>query len=88
MKPLTSGRALLLGTVVVGSLDAIDAVVFFGLRSGVKPIRIFQSIASGLLGRPAFQGGYQTAALGACLHFFIALPSSGRSSSSDGARVS
>ena len=56
---------------MVGVLDAIDAVVFFGLR-GVAPIRIFQSIASGLLGRAAFQGGVATAALGVALHFFIA----------------
>ncbi len=36
-------------------------------------MRILQSIASGLLGASAFQGGPQTAALGALLHFFIAL---------------
>ncbi|MCA1560108.1 MAG: hypothetical protein LC804_07525 [Acidobacteria bacterium] len=66
-----SSRAILYGTLVVGVLDAVDAVVFFGLR-GVRPIRIFQSIAAGLLGRAAFQGGLATAVLGACLHFFIA----------------
>jgi hypothetical protein len=49
--------------LVVGALDAIDAVVFFGLR-GVTPIRIAHSIAAGLLGRAAFQGGLATAALG------------------------
>lgn len=66
-----SSRAILYGTLVVGVLDALDAVVFFGLR-GVRPIRIFQSIAAGVLGRAAFQGGLATAVLGACLHFFIA----------------
>ena len=69
---LSPGRAILYGTIVVGSLDAIDAIVFFGLR-GVRPIRIFHSIAAGLLGRSAFQGGLATALLGAFLHFFIAL---------------
>jgi hypothetical protein len=41
---------------------------------GTRPgsIRIRQSIASGLLGRHAFAGGWQTAALGVLLHFFIA----------------
>jgi len=67
-----AARAILLGGLVVGALDALDAIVFFGLRSGVRPIRIFQSIAAGLLGRAAFQGGAPTAALGACLHWFIA----------------
>lgn len=41
-------------------------------ETGVRPIRIFQSIAAGVLGRVAFQGGLATAVLGACLHFFIA----------------
>jgi len=69
---VTATRAIVYGTLVVGTLDALDAVVFFGLRSGATPIRIFQSIASGLLGRTSFQGGLGTAALGVCLHFFIA----------------
>jgi len=69
---VTATRAIVYGTLVVGTLDALDAVVFFGLRSGARPIRIFQSIAAGLLGRASFQGGLGTAALGVCLHFFIA----------------
>ena len=69
---LNPGRAILYGTLVVGAIDLIDAIVFFGLR-GVRPIRIFHSIAAGLLGRSAFQGGLATALLGAFLHFFIAL---------------
>lgn len=68
MKP---ARAVLLGTLTVGVLDALDAVVFFGLR-GVAPIRIFQSIASGLLGGAAYGGGLSTALLGTALHFLIA----------------
>ena len=64
-------RAIVLGTLAVGALDAIDAVVFFGLR-GVKPARIFQGIASGLLGRASFSGGAATVVLGVALHFFIA----------------
>jgi hypothetical protein len=66
------GWALLIGTLAVGILDILDAIIFFGLRSGVAPIRIFQSIASGLLGRSAFAGGWNTALLGLALHFFIA----------------
>jgi hypothetical protein len=69
--PMSTTRALLYGTLAVGILDALDAVVFFGLR-GVQPIRIFQSVASGLLGRAAFSGGMPSAALGVALHFFIA----------------
>jgi hypothetical protein len=67
----TPARALALGALTVGVLDGLDAVVFFGLR-GVGPIRIFQSIAAGVLGRAAFQGGLPAAALGVVLHFTVA----------------
>jgi len=65
-------RLLLLGGLVVGVIDALDAVVFFGLR-GVAPARIFQSIAAGLVGRSAFQSGTGVVALGVVLHFVVAL---------------
>jgi hypothetical protein len=35
-------------------------------------MRILQSVASGLLGKPAFDGGVPIAVLGLALHFFIA----------------
>jgi hypothetical protein len=65
------GRALVVGALVVGVLDGLDAVLFFGLR-GVPPLRVGQGIAAGLLGRAAFAGGVGTALLGAALHFAIA----------------
>ncbi len=70
--PLTFARALLYGTLVVGTLDIVDAFVFFGLRSGTTPVRILQSIAGGWLGRAAYTGGAAAAALGAMTHYFIA----------------
>ena len=71
MRRLTTPTALLGAALVVGTVDAIDAIVFFGLR-GVTPIRIFQSIAAGLLGVAAFRGGLRTACLGIALHYFVA----------------
>ena len=67
-----AGRALLLGTLAVGILDGLDAVIFFYLRNSVTPDRIFKSIAAGVLG-PAIarQGGSGTVLLGVALHFFI-----------------
>jgi uncharacterized membrane protein YagU involved in acid resistance len=70
--PLSASRAILYGTLVVGTLDAIDAVVFFGLRSGTTPVQIFQGIASGWLGRAAYTGGLRSAALGVATHYGIA----------------
>ena len=69
---LSGRQPVLYGTLVVGTLDALDAIVFFGLRSGARPIRIFQGIAYGLIGPAARQGGLKTAALGLFLHYFIA----------------
>ena len=70
--PLRASRAILYGTLVVGTLDALDAVVFFGLRSGATPVRIFQGIAAGWLGRATYSGGLRTAALGVVTHYGIA----------------
>ena len=74
MRPaaLSPARAILYGTLVVGTLDIVDAFVFFGLRSGTPPARILQSIASGWLGRAAYTGGAGAAALGSITHYFIA----------------
>lgn len=69
---MRSTPAILLGGgLVVGSIDALYAIVFWVPRGG-RPIRIFQSIAAGLLGRSAFEGGVPTALLGVVLHYFIA----------------
>jgi hypothetical protein len=67
-------RAIAYGGLVVGVLDLIDALVFFGLRSGARPIGILHSIAAGALGRDAARaGGISTAALGLFLHFLVAI---------------
>jgi hypothetical protein len=58
--------------MIAAFLDLCDAIVFYGLK-GVAPIKIPQSIASGILGRPAYSGGLRTALLGLALHLFIAL---------------
>jgi len=68
---VTLARAIAAGGVAVGALDALDAIIFYGVR-GVAPIRIFQSIAAGVLGPSAFQRGLLSAALGVVLHFTIA----------------
>jgi hypothetical protein len=62
---------ILYGGLVAGVLDALDAMIFFGLR-GASPRGIFQYIASGLLGRASFSGGSKTVMLGVLLHFLIA----------------
>jgi hypothetical protein len=58
-------------TLLVGTLDISDALIFYGLR-GISPTRILQGIASGVLGRAAFGMGHRSALLGLFFHFFIA----------------
>ena len=62
-------RAILFGGLLAGILDLTAACV---TNYWVSPLRIFQAIASGLLGAESFGGGVWTAALGVLLHFFIA----------------
>ena len=62
---------ILYGGLAVGVLDALDATIFNGVR-GVSAERVWQYVASGVLGRTAFGGGLKTAALGLSLHFLIA----------------
>ena len=67
-----SKKAIFWGGLIAGTLDITGACVAAWLRSSVPPVRVFQSIASGLLGPAAYAGGAKTAALGLALHFFIA----------------
>lgn len=67
-----ASKVILLGGLIAGTLDLIAAFVSAWLRSGVTPLRVSQSIASGAIGPPAFTGGYKTAVLGVAFHFLIA----------------
>ena len=70
---MTATRAILYGGLTAGALDLIDAFVFFGLRSGARPIGILHSIAAGFLGRDAARaGGVSTAIVGFFSHFLVA----------------
>lgn len=62
---------IVFGGLIVGTLDAFDAMIFFGTR-GSTPGGIFQFVASGLLGRASFSGGTKTVVLGVLLHFLNA----------------
>jgi hypothetical protein len=69
---ISLAAAVLGGGLTAAWLDIIYAFVAFGLRD-VSPVRILQSIASGVLGKAAYQGGAGAAGLGALLHVAIAL---------------
>jgi hypothetical protein len=66
-------QTILVGGTIAGLLDGLDAVIFYRLAFAVPAARIFQSIASGLLGQESFRGGWPTVVLGIALQFFIAI---------------
>lgn len=64
-------QTAIVGGLAIGILDGLDAIVFYGFIRGAAPDKIFQAIASGVLGRGSFQGGWRTVLLGIFLHFLI-----------------
>ena len=75
-KPAGRPRAfqtIVYGGLAIGVLDALDAMIFFGLWYGIPPGGIWRSVAGGLLGRQAAaSGGFKIAVLGLALHFLNA----------------
>jgi len=65
-------QIVLIGGLVAGTLDLTAAFIVSWLRAGVSPVRVMQSVASGLLGAAAFTGGAKSGVLGVVAHFFIA----------------
>ena len=64
---------ILYGGLVVGVLDLLLAFTLYGFVLRVPPLRIFQSVAAGVIGRSAAtEGGIRTFLLGILLHFIVA----------------
>ena len=61
-------RGVLWAGLAAGTLDTFLAMGMYR----ISPTVVYQSVASGILGRASYQGGVPTAALGMFLHFFIA----------------
>jgi uncharacterized membrane protein YagU involved in acid resistance len=69
---LSAFLAIFWGGILCGVFDITQAIIAFRLQAGLKPAQVLQSVASGLLGKAAYQGGAKTAVLGCFLHFLIA----------------
>lgn len=70
--PRATLRAIVIGGLAAGILDIAAALVQAAQRDST-PERLFQAIASGILGRASYDGGLATATLGLIAHFVIAL---------------
>ena len=64
-------RTVLLAGCAAGAIDLLFAFAFFGWQLHISPMRVMQSIATGLYGAASFEGGATTAAVGVVAHFFI-----------------
>ena len=64
-------QAILWAGSACAILDGTAASVQFGLM-GIAPLRVWQGVASGLLGEPAFEKGWRSGALGLLLHLATA----------------
>ena len=72
MKTRSTGWAVLVGGSIAATLD-IAFAISFGAYHGSSPVRVLQSVSSGLLGSGAYSGGMATAAAGLFLHFAMSV---------------
>ena len=72
MQRISGTKAIVFGGAIAGTCDILYAIIYSWLARGTPPRRILQSVASGLFGKTAFDGGWLTADIGLFLHFFIA----------------
>ena len=63
-------QAVIVATPACGILDAAAATTQAALL-GVPAQRVWQTVASGILGPRAFEEGWRSATLGLALHFII-----------------
>lgn len=69
----TAFARLLRATLITGVVDGLFACAMFLAFQGPALIRVWQGIASTVLGRAAYDGGVRTAGLGVLMHFGVAL---------------
>lgn len=67
-------KTILLAGFVAGTLDILAAFLVYTVVLGkTTPVKILQSIASGVLGKQAFEGEMHTVACGLVFHYIIAI---------------
>lgn len=62
---------------LIGTLDLVFAATYWGIRADLPASRVLQSVAAGLLGPAAYEGGAQTMIMGFVLHYLIAITMAG-----------
>ena len=67
-----TARLVLLAGVAGATCDIVYAILYYGWK-GIPAERILQTVASGLLGKSAYDGGWPVAALGLACHYAIVI---------------
>jgi len=70
LKQRTLLWAFLIGGTIAGTLDILFAITFAGYN-GMPATKLLQTVASGALGKAAFDGGEAAAAIGLACHFAL-----------------
>lgn len=65
--------AVIIITLVVGTLDGAAAMIWSYAATGTFSLRVFKFIASGLFGKKAYTGGHIMILWGLLIHYYIAL---------------
>lgn len=66
-------KVIIITGLIVGSLDALAAMISAYAQHGVTPDRVFRYVASGIFGKDAFSGGVPMALFGLLCHYVVAL---------------
>ena len=72
IRPNSGLKATLVGGIAAGAIDIVYAIVANGSRD-VAPSLVLQSVASGVVGTSAYQGGAASAGAGLTLHFIMTI---------------
>ena len=72
VRPSPAWGQVFLGGLLIALGDAIFATMVWFSWTGPGLIRLFQTIAVGVLGKASYEGGVAAAVLGAGLHLFMA----------------
>lgn len=59
--------------LLVGTLDIAAAFLYYFIKTGKNPLRVLTFIASGILGKAAYEGGNEIQLVGLVLHYIIAI---------------
>ena len=64
-------KPIVVAALIAGVLDLVYASIHIGSYYHMTPMQIFQSIARGVLGAGAMDGGWGTASMGVALEFVL-----------------